>query len=138
MPHQRGGRRSGTPGKAYSNRTDLNENRTLPVQTPQSTGYGDRVALERQQQAVPLRAPDQPSAGQAGPAAAPPMAPPPGLNDPTGRPDESLTAGLGAPPPSPAMERMADYLPSLAASAELPTATAEYRNLIRRLRAATP
>lgn len=53
MPH--GGRRRGRPGVAYSNRTDLNSGpRTQPVTAAPSTRYGERVALEDAQRAVPV------------------------------------------------------------------------------------
>lgn len=86
----RGGKREGKPGKSYGNRTDMNQ----PVQTGPSQGYGQRVALERQQQAVPLPA-ARPVAtpGSAVEMSGPPT-PPPDLLAPTDRPNEPITAGL--------------------------------------------
>ena len=76
MPRKgRGGSRSGTPGRAYSNRTDLNEQ---PVRTAPSAEYGSRVASERQQQAAPL----------------PQVPRPVPLMAPSQRPGEPVTAGL--------------------------------------------
>ena len=81
----RGGRRQGTPGKAYSNRTDLALNRA-----PQ-TGLSTAAA-----------------GGIAPPAAPRPAAPPPAafttpdmvpdLTDPTARPGEPVTHGLSFGP----------------------------------------
>lgn len=97
----RGGKRAGVPGRGYSNRTDLNSNRTLPVQAGPSQGYGQQAAQLRSQQAVPMAPPPSaPPQAAAPPAAAgrPPMPVP--LDAPTARPGEPLTAGaaLGAGP----------------------------------------
>lgn len=73
----RGGRRTGTPGVAYTNRTDLNTNRQPVTATP-SKEYGQRAAQEQAQRMIPL----------------PQMAPPPALNAPTARPQEPITAGV--------------------------------------------
>ncbi len=96
----RGGRRRGTPGTAYGNRTDLNMPEPLPVQTAPSTGYGKRVAQERAQQAVPLA--PAPTAPPAAPQAPIPAAPMPGsFGDflrPTERDQEPLTSGIDSGP----------------------------------------
>jgi hypothetical protein len=52
---RRGGVRTGTQGVNYSNRTDLNANRTLPAAAPTGLGYGERKQLMDSQQQVPLR-----------------------------------------------------------------------------------
>jgi hypothetical protein len=89
MPGGRGGRRQGTPGKGYANRTDL------------STNY----------------APTKPAEVAAPPPAAPaPVSPGnsiypediPKLDDPTGRPHEPVTAGLGmtGPGSDPSMDAL--------------------------------
>lgn len=105
MPRSgRGGRRTGTPGKNYAQRGDLNQNRTLPVSAPSGLGYGERKALEDQQRAMP--APAATPVGSVPPTAAltsgrAPL--PPGFfTETTQRPDEPLTAGinLGAGPGS--------------------------------------
>lgn len=94
----RGGRRSGRPGKAYANRTDLNG--PLPVQAASGQPYGARIAQERAQQAVPLAAPPRPAPPPVtGPALAAPA--PGGLGDflrPTERPNEPLTSGIDSGP----------------------------------------
>lgn len=77
----RGGRRSGRPGVAYTNRTDLNQ----PVRTAPSQTYGDAAAQERAQRAIPLPQ-------QAGPTREP-FTPTP-LNAPSYRPTEPITAGM--------------------------------------------
>lgn len=74
----RGGRRKGTPGKLYPNRTDLSAD-TQPVRAPSGQPYGQRGAQEAAQQAIPL----------------PQVAP---IDAPTARPDEPLTAGLSQGP----------------------------------------
>lgn len=96
MPGGRGGRRRGTPGKAYSQRVDLNDRRPLPVMTAPSTSYGQAAASAAAQKAVPL-------APQPGPAVQPtepsaPAGPLPGAAGdflrPTERPAEPLTSGI--------------------------------------------
>ncbi len=75
MPRGRGGRRQGTPGKAYSNRTDL-----MTDYAPDTTGAAARGGM-----AMPVAAPAQ----NAQYPEDTPM-----LLDPTQRPEEPLTAGL--------------------------------------------
>lgn len=88
----RGGKRQGTPGKGYSNRTDLAMN-----YEPGSAASGGITAPVQQQQFIPPAI----GADQV-----------PSLSDPTMRPDEPVTAGLpmgagpgvealGPMPPSP-------------------------------------
>lgn len=76
----RGGKRSGNPGTAYPNRTDLAADRQ-PIAAPQGQEYGERGRQEAAQQQVPL------------PDIAAMAASLPGLTDPTQRPAEPLTAG---------------------------------------------
>lgn len=97
----RGGRRTGTKGTAYSNRTDL-QGPTAPTGLP----YGDRAKLVAAQKAVPMGAPPGPASpaapaglppsqpGAAGPAPAPGQVHPGGLTGPSQRPGEPVTAGL--------------------------------------------
>jgi hypothetical protein len=112
MPRGRGGARSGTPGTAYGNRTDLNAK--MPVQTATNQAYGVAAQQRAAQQAIPVAA--QPVQGAvpdmgpqvataAAPAAAqapmfaqqPPMAGVlPGdlkFMEPTDDPSEPVTAG---------------------------------------------
>ena len=79
----RGGRRQGTPGKAYSNRTDLGVD--YSAGSPASGGMVTQQDIT--QQAAQAAAPQPASAA---------MAPEdtPMLLDPTGRPDEPVTTGL--------------------------------------------
>lgn len=86
MPRNgRGGRRSGRPGAAYAQRSDLNakprlaEQRPQPVRVARGGTYGTRQQSEAAQRAVPL----------------PEVVP---LDAPTARPDEPLTAGLPSGP----------------------------------------
>lgn len=104
--------RAGTPGQSYSNRTDLNANRSLPVTAAPGQTYGARVQQQNAQRLVPMAPPPAmgaPSGGAAGSAAAPSpaaggsflapgMLPP--LDRPSERPNEPVTAGaaLGAGP----------------------------------------
>jgi hypothetical protein len=90
----RGGRRQGTPGQSYSNRSDLNANRAptgptaTPAAAPVSQSGPSPVALPTQTAAAP-------SAGPAMPV------PPPGslgTFNPTQRPGEPLTHGLASGP----------------------------------------
>lgn len=123
----RGGSRQGTPGKGYSNRTDLIQNRQ-----PQS---GSNTAA-----AAGQTAPAASAGGGSGPAAAPfvdPTTRVPRLDDPSGRPGEAVTAGLfsgpgagpeaiGAVPPDPVAASIeAAYL-------QMPTP--ELRRVIARFR----
>lgn len=95
-PGGRGGRRRGQQGKAYAQRTDLNQNRApLPVMAGPSKSYGSRKAQEDAQRAVPMAPPPAPPQ-PATPAVAPPPAPG-SFGDPlrpTERPEEPISAGL--------------------------------------------
>jgi hypothetical protein len=82
----RGGRRRGTPGKGYSNRTDLG----MQYQSADQAGMAT------------------PAAGGVEAPPAPPQGPPiypediPNLMDPTARPEEPISAGLSfGPGPGP-------------------------------------
>lgn len=97
MPRgKRGGPREATPGKAYPNRTDMNQNRQ-PVQVASGQAYGERQAQVAAQEAIPL-----PAAPPVPVAAPSPQAPMPGslgmFNRATERPDEPLTAGMDIGP----------------------------------------
>lgn len=115
----RGGRRRGTAGQAYSNRTDLNTPKPNPVAfTGQPYGVAKQQA--QVQAAMPTATPpvqpgaapppgtQAPGVGQPGPPGMPPgsLSTPPGalgdLHRPTDRPNEPVTAGLsGGPGPGP-------------------------------------
>lgn len=93
----RGGRRQGTPGTPYSNRSDLRQ----PIRTITGQQYGERAALENAQRAIPLpntTSVPTPAAPEQAPAA-PPMVP--GALDfarASERPNEPVTAGLPTGP----------------------------------------
>jgi hypothetical protein len=108
MGRKQGGARTGTPGTAYSNRTDLNANRT-PLTAFRGQPYGTGV----QQAAVEgsARTAPPPAAPAGAPSASPgggplfggqhpvpPGVPAPGefppLLAPTERPNEPVTAGM--------------------------------------------
>lgn len=74
----RGGKRQGTPGMAYSNRTDMGMDYNM--QSPQTPAAGGIRAGE-QQPFLPVYPEDTPM-----------------LLDPTARPDEPITAGLPVGP----------------------------------------
>ena len=78
-----GGTRSGTPGRAYTNRTDLQQPK-LPISTGRGQPYGTAAAQTAAQQAVPMGNP---------PAPAPSRVSVP-FNAPSQRPNEPTTAGL--------------------------------------------
>lgn len=103
----RGGYRRGAPGKAYAQRTDMNQNRQ-PVQAAAGQAYGERQAQEQAQRAVPL--PAAPPV-QTPPPSSAPGALPGSFGDflrPTERPNEPLTAGLPVGPgPGPEAVRVA-------------------------------
>ena len=87
----RGGKRTGTPGTAYANRTDLAKP-ALGVQTPT---YGDKAAQRRAVEAVPLPRPQGPGPmPRVDPAPAPPIPGQSPFDRPTDRPQEPLTAGM--------------------------------------------
>lgn len=104
----RGGRRSGAPGKAYANRSDLNG--PQPVTRIPNQPYGVQAQQVRAQQSVPVGATPAPTTQGPLPPQGVVGTPPTGttpipLNAPTMRPHEPVTAGidalpsnLGAPP----------------------------------------
>lgn len=106
MPRTRqpGGTRVGAPGASYPQRTDLNQNRTLPVRVAQGQTYGKAQAQMEAQRAVPMQPPPtaQPSGG-GNPMAALGGSPiPPGafgdIHRPTERPMEPVTHGAALGP----------------------------------------
>lgn len=109
-PDPRGGVRQGSPGRAYPNRTDMN---AQAVKTTTGQAYGQAGQQAAAQRAVPLA--QTPPVPTGGPPAAPGGAwsypeDVPNLTDPTGRPDEPITAGL---PFGPGAGPMANRRPSV-------------------------
>ncbi len=154
---QRGGKRTGSVGRNYANRSDLRQGPRKPS-TPQvapagnQAAYGNAAAQLRSMQALPL-APASPSPPQVAPVngtgAAPPLIPPnlPPLNRPTERPDEPLTAGIDRGPgvgsevmrdPNANTQLGPELIVSLELLASLPDASDATRNLVRRLRGRLP
>lgn len=84
-----GGPRTGTPGAAHAQRTDLNtpSARPLPVATTRGQPYGAATAQAQAQAQIPLAAPTAPSPRLSVP-----------LDSPTARPAEPVTAGLPSGP----------------------------------------
>lgn len=120
----RGGKREGTPGKGYSNRTDLGMNYDQSENTAATGG---------------MTAP----AVAAGPPAPTPEDSP-NLTDPTMRPDEPITAGLpiGAGPgprPDPRLQetqQLKKYLPLIGLYLDQPDTPDSVRLLFRYIRGA--
>jgi hypothetical protein len=125
----RGGKRQGTPGKGYSNRTDLTSD--YSAGSPASGGM--------------VTGPTAAPAGPATPPGPPPTTPQPTsypedspmLSDPTNRPDEPITAGLPTGPgPGPADATAGDWtalkakLPDLKAAAEWPDTPVIFKYLV--------
>lgn len=100
----RGGRRTGTPGVAYQNRTDLNgAPKPLPIQTAPGQQYGMATAQRAAQQAVPMAPAPTSVPPASGPSAPPPaLGPLPGaltpLHAPSERPDEHVMSGVSVGP----------------------------------------
>lgn len=123
----RGGARSGTPGKSYGNRQDLNQ----AVKVATGEPYGVAQQLENAQRAIPLpnsaATPASPAAApapvDAGPPALPGQSP---FDRPTERPQEPVTAGLPSGP-GPGPEILASAPPDLI-GAQLRTLFARYPN----------
>lgn len=66
----RGGRRAGSPGKAYGNRTDLNGPQPVADYAGPKVPYGTGAELSRSQQQMPVSGPQSPGPTE-GPAPAP-------------------------------------------------------------------
>ena len=99
----RGGRRNGTPGKAYANRTDLGGQNVvqaqpqnqpgakLAVQAAKGQQYGAAGAQKQAQQAVPMAS--SPIANQGGFSPPQTSSPLTGLFEDTQRPNEPVSHG---------------------------------------------
>jgi hypothetical protein len=122
----RGGRRQGTPGTAYPNRTDLQTN-----MAPDTNGSAARGGMDLGPIGQPTRSPDDT----------------PMLSDPTTRPDEPITAGMASGPGAgpealgidPRMEetrRMKKWLPMLEPIIDEPDTPDSVKMLFRYMRGA--
>lgn len=127
------------PG-AMSRRTDGN-----PAQALVDAPYGEQKTFQELQSGAPM------GGGQPASTGAPPVTPidtagvtP--LGDPSQMPNEPITAGadvgagpgsaaLGGQVPDPAMQYSKDLLPVLTLVANMPWASVEFRQMVRRLRA---
>lgn len=115
----RGGRRQGTPGRGYANRTDLMQDYDQEQPTAATGG---------------MEAPPMPSAGENVP----------GLFDETAYPDEPITAGLSVGPgPGPdrdtrqeETQNLRRWLPLLELYIDQPDTPNSVRNLFRFIRGA--
>lgn len=119
----RGGRRRGTPGKAYTNRTDM----AMNYDNTTSAASGGAPMQQPPQQALAARAPEDS----------------PMLTDPTQRPDEPITAGLPiGPGPGPVDPRRQEtielkkYLPLLELYIDRPETPDSVRSLFTYIRGA--
>lgn len=130
MPRGRGGRRQGTPGKAYANRTDLASNMNMNQAASPASG-GIVPQSQDAQPMLPVYPEDTPM-----------------LLDPTQRPEEPLTAGLpiGAGPGPESMtgfdpriaetQALKKWLPLLDPIGDDPETPDSVRTLIRYIRSA--
>jgi hypothetical protein len=127
----RGGARQGTPGKGYSNRTDLMASMKPPApgQVNPTAAGGMTAAPQRPQQGAPSGMP-MPSPDDT-----------PMLNDPTAYPDEPVTAGLPVGPgPGPTnnlmqeTQQMKRYLPLIQPFLDRPDVPDSVRSLYRYIR----
>lgn len=152
----KGGSRSGAPGKSYTNRTDLNTNKALPTTTVPNQPYGVAQQQQAAQAAIPMAGGPPIAAATSAPSSQP--APPPSimpgdltsLGAPSARPGEPVTAGMPTGPgPGPEALQQPDfdaqdlaalrnYLPALESLANLPNASVQTRNFVRRIRGAMP
>lgn len=117
----RGGKRTGTPGATYSNRSDLQGGpRVLPAATVPGQPYGAQAEQKRSMAAVPMASGAIPSEQSATPPVPEftghdPSVPSPGslppLDAPTERPHESVMTGAYNREPS---MRPSDVLAQLA------------------------
>lgn len=148
----RGGRRRGTTGKQYPNRSDLRGPGTPDIpKSFQGQPYGTAVQQEQAQSVAPASPPVGPPGGGGG--VSPPTVPPGGFGAFTRgseRPDEPITAGLkSGPGPGPEalgmhagdpedadLRDMALYLPTLEYLAGMPGSSRATRNFVRRLKGA--
>jgi hypothetical protein len=97
----RGGRRKGTPGKAYGNRTDLNQPQAPGTPVFKGQPYGAATQQQQAMAAAPPAPPGQPPVSGVPTAGGPPGVPPGGLGEftrPTERPNEPITHGLPTGP----------------------------------------
>lgn len=122
----RGGRRQGTPGKAYSNRTDLAVD--YAAGSPASGGMVTAADLQQQGPIAPMAPEDTPM-----------------LLDPSSRPTEPVTAGLpggGAPAAgikdaaATEWQRFKPWLPLLTERANSGDASPSFVMFVKRLRGA--
>ena len=118
----RGGKRRGTPGKAYSNRTDLGQNYNPSQGAVSPASGGLPVPNQHGTTSAPAQAPEPPAPNWMSPDDVPT------LRDPTARPQESVLAGLGEQVPLPAPS----YLNTLYA-AYLASPTPELRRALNYL-----
>lgn len=89
----RGGRRSGTPGKAYPQRTDMHQ----PINAAPGGQYGEGKALRDAQKVVPLPTsapPSSPLTTQSAPGGGGVAPGDINFEAPTARPNEPVTNGL--------------------------------------------
>lgn len=115
----RGGRRQGTPGKTYGNRSDLRATKAQPVRTAPSGSYGEATASAEAQKALPLPQSAPPPMDPMAMASPPPMPGARPINRPTERPAEPLTAGMAmgaGPGPSAAMPAVDPVVETLRAA----------------------
>lgn len=100
----RGGRRSGAPGKAYANRTDLNKSDALAKKTVPGQAYGAAQQQREAQSVIPVAGTPAPAprvtppSSGSGAVAGGPLPGALGFTDPSARPNEPVTAGVPVGP----------------------------------------
>jgi hypothetical protein len=123
MPRKRGGAREGTPGKGYSNRTDLGQNYDQSMNTAASGGMAATAPPP-----PPMQTPDDT----------------PNLDAPTQYPGEPITAGLpigaGAGPQRDTRQQetqqLKRFLPLIELYVDRPDTPDSVRSLFRYIRGA--
>ena len=104
----RGGSRNATPGKAYTNRTDLGGQNVvrpqsvspnkLAVQAPTGQSYGVATAQKAAQAVVPMAGNPSPDLSSAPQSSQPPQTPVTPMFAPTAFPQQPVTAGVANSP----------------------------------------
>jgi hypothetical protein len=109
MAENRGGARTGQPGRNYPNRSDL---AGQPAQTTKGQDYGEAGAQLDAQSVIPVAGAPSGGASQPSPMAGMVPGSIPSLSDPSANPNEPITAGLASGPgPGPEALTMAQLGP---------------------------
>lgn len=151
MTAPRGGYRQPThpapvsgPGR-LSRRTDGGPSQ--PVRSIPNPDYGEQATFRADQQAAPMASTPGADAGSGIPVTPADLSQVVGLNAPSSRPGEPVTAGADAGPGpgseilgigggnDPGVQYLRDNLPALEQMADMPMASDAFRQFVRRIRA---